>query len=232
MKRLFKSMLVLLLCVIIIVTLGACFRKEEPQPTTVNIVTKDGSDYALIFSSDSVANDAVLANDLASKIYAASGVSLRAVPDTNEETEYEILVGNTSRQVSAQLHSEVNGMVTSDAPVVWGYTYKDGKLAFTANCEDGFTIGGKDLLALVSEEGTLSVMSDLHTVKSLSAEEYREYKDSLKDEEDEERQMYIDSLIEKNNAFTDGQFNTDKVSGKLYTPMIGGGSAYTVAPLR
>ena len=49
---------------------------------------------------------------------------------------YEILIGNTNRRLSKELSERVGSEGTGEDILCRGYAYSDGKLAFTANCED------------------------------------------------------------------------------------------------
>ena len=195
---------------------------------TVNIVTAEGSDYAIIFSSDTRQSDQVLASDLSLVIRSGCGVNIRYKTDVSSaEQKYEILIGDTNRAFSVELLEAINTYGSSSEFLVWGYAYKDGKLAFTANSDDAFSYGSKDFLALVSVDGTLSIPSDLFVIKYITRAEYEEY---LRLEEEKKKQEYFDSLVEMNDAFTDDQFNTDKLSGEFYSPMVGENGHYRENP--
>ena len=188
------------------------------EAETVEIIGADGSDYALIFASDARQNDQTVASELSNKVRKASGVIIRAKSDVTKETELEILIGDTDRDFSKMLLEAINAYGSVDEFFVWGYAYRDGKLAYTANSDIAFSLGAEEFLSLVAEDGTLSVPSDLWVIGAKSVEEYEEEKRA---EEEAKREEYLNSLIEMNDAFTDDQFNTDLYTpGQFYKPMI------------
>ena len=188
------------------------------EAETVEIIGADGSDYALIFASDARQNDQTVASELSNKVRKASGVIIRAKSDVTKETELEILIGDTDRDFSKMLLEAINAYGSVDEFFVWGYAYRDGKLAYTANSDIAFSLGAEEVLSLVAEDGTLSVPSDLWVIGAKSVEEYEEEKRA---EEEAKREEYLNSLIEMNDAFTDDQFNTDLYTpGQFYKPMI------------
>ena len=200
---------------------------SDDESEMIDVVTKDGSNFALVFSSDASQSDQAVAADLSSAIRKGCGVNLRYRPDTLAEQDLEILIGNTNRAFSAELLAAIEASVSEGVSMIWGYAYKDGKLAYTATSDEALMYGAADFLALLSEDGTLSIPSDLFFINYITDEAYEEY---LREQAAKERQEYIESLIQKNEAFTDEQFNTDEYAGKFYSPMIGGDSAYKEAP--
>ena len=185
----------------------------------VDIVTTEGSDYVIIFSSDSRPTDQTLARDLSNAISGGCGVNVRYMPDVaGAEEEYEILLGDTNRAFSAELFEAINAYGSADEFLIWGYAYKNGKLAYTANSDVAFSYGSKEFSALLSANGTISVPSNLFVINCISV---RDYEEQLRIEEEQKKQEYLASVIEKNNAFTDAQFNTDKYTpGQFYKPII------------
>ncbi len=188
------------------------------EATSVDIVTAEGSDYALIFSSDTNQSDQTLANELAKIVNAGTGLNLRATPDTSTaETEFEILIGDTNREESAELLAMLNEYGSSDTVYVWGFAYINGKLLYTANCSLAFSLGKDDFLSLVKEDGTVSAASDLLYIGSKTAAEYEE---ELKKEEEIKMQDYIEELKEMNDSFSE-------LDASAYKPMIAeDGSGY------
>ncbi len=200
---------------------------SEDEAETVEIIGAEGSDYALIFAADARQYDQTVASELSNKVRKASGVIIRAKADTTSETELEILIGDTNREFSKALLEAIRAYGSSDEIFVWGYAYSGGKLAYTANCDTAFSLGAEDFLSLISEDGTLSVPSDLWVICTKSV---KEYEDEIRAEEEAKKQEYINSLLEINAAFTDDQFNTDKYIGNFYKPMIDeDGNGYNTA---
>ncbi len=188
----------------------------------VEIVTAEGSEYALIFSSDSRQSDATLAKSFADAVRAGTQKVMRPMSDAaQKEKALEILIGDTNRGASAELSSAIKTKGSPDEVLVWAYSYSNGKLCYTANCDLAFALGEADFMSLLDSDGTLTVASDLFVVKTKPRLEYEEEQAKI---EEEKKQEYIKELIEMNKAFTDEQFNTDKYTpGVFYKPMVGDG---------
>ncbi len=218
-KRLTAVVAVIVLALVAILSAGLMCAGEEHEGSEakaqlrtglasseiVDIVVDENTQYALIYSSDSYQGDQQIAKELDALITAVSASKIRPVPDTAAEKEFEILIGATDRAFSKELLAEVNE-ISSDSLYVWAYAYKDGKLAFVANSPEGYNVGKKGFLALVSEDGTLSVPSDLYVFSSMTHEEYDEM---LRAEEEANKQQMIQNLIDRNNQFTQSQFGGD-----------------------
>ncbi len=181
-------------------TSEATFRALSSE--NVVIVNSDGTDYVLRYSSDSYQGDQAIAKELQALLPALKTPS----PDTKEEVQYEILIGNTSRALSSELLDAINAVGDESTVYVWGYAYKDGKLAFTANSSIGFDLGKSEFFALASDDGELSVPSDLFVVNFITRADYEEM---LRAEEEANKDKYIAELIKKNSSFTQSQFGGD-----------------------
>lgn len=102
------------------------------------------------------------------------GVHLSPLPDTIiAERSFEILFGNTNRALSQSLSAEIDDGVKNSDDVAYAYAYKDGKLAFTANCTEGFDIGFLQFVAYL-EKNNYVVDSDLYVVCIMTREDYLE----------------------------------------------------------
>ncbi len=197
---------------------------SDESSSLIEIVNASGTDYKLIFSSDSRQSDATLATSLSNLIRKGTGFNLRVTPDTAAESEFEIILGDTNRAESTELLNMLRMYTSESHPYVWGYAYINGKLAYTSTSNIGFSLGMNDFLALVAEDGTLSVSSDLFFWNYMTYEQYEEY---LREQEAIKRQEHIDSLIAKNDEFTDSQFN----KSNSYKPMIDeNGNGYFTKP--
>ena len=163
----------------------------------VDIVVSADSPFALIYSTDAMQNDSALATDIRT-LTRKTGKNFRPSPDTTKETEFEILLGNTNRQISQIMLQTVNTYGSPDELYVWGYGYRNGKLVYTANCQTAFELGKQEFLDLIDADGALRVPSDLWVVNYMSVEEYEQI---LRDEAEAEKQARIDALIAKNEEF-------------------------------
>ncbi len=189
------------------------------------IASADRQDFTLLFSSDSLQADQNLAKDLETVIRNLYNVRVRPVSDTNQaETEHEILIGNTNRDESAELLSELVATLPSGSKdYAWAFAYMNGKLVFVANDAVAYQFGSTQFVEYLTEND-FTVPSELCVFGYKTRAEYEEY---LREQEAIKREEYILSLIEKNNTFADSQFNTDKFTGSFYKPMIAeDGSGY------
>ncbi len=183
----------------------------------VVIASESGTDFALLFSSDSVSADQELANTLETTVYTLYGIRMhRAIDTATEETAYEILIGDTNREASAEFSKAVLATLDAEEDFVWGYAYINGKLMFTANNAIAYQIGGKEFVEYLTD-CDFTVPSDLCV---FGYKTRTQYDLELKDAADKEQEELIETLLEMNASFTDGQFNTDKFTGSFYMPMI------------
>ena len=191
------------------------------EKAKVDIVVSAESTCAIICGSNaSIKSDFELAYELSGKILNGStGLDIQPQIDSEtEEQKCEILLANTNRAFSSELLAEISKVGSSDEVLVWGYAYKDGKLAYTANSNTAFNLGKDEFLALLSEDGTLSVDADLFVINSMTMADY----------EKESRQQVINGLIEENNKFTQDQFGgepkdmpTNSYKSPAYYPVEG-----------
>ncbi len=191
---------------------------ELTSSETVDIVVDADTAYKLIYSSDSYQGDQQIAKELDALITAAPANKFRPVPDTAAESEFEILIGATDRAYSGELLEALNSYGSLEERYIWGFGYKDGKLAFVANSSIGYELGKGEFLALVSAEGTLSVPSDLLVINSMTVEDYEEL---LREQEEARKEEYIRELLEMNAAFS-----SEKLLTEGYKGMIGAEGAY------
>ncbi len=169
----------------------------------VVIANDKGSDYVIIFSSDSNQLDGQMANDLRSSVRSALGINLSSKPDTVSEKKYEILLGNTNRSLSAELLKAVKAYDSDGSELlVWGFMEKDGKFAYTANCAEAFGKGADEVNAFITSDG-FSVPRDLVSISYVTRAEYEA---ELKEKEEAEYEALIDGLIKKKAEFTLSQF--------------------------
>ena len=192
---------------------------------------KDGvltytSDYTIIFaSSDKISNDYEFSEAVRS-LFTDKGVkSVRAKSDAVQRTPlpHEILIGQTLRDESAELLGLLEGACENADDLAWGFAVIGEKLVYTANSQTAFDDGMKAFLDYLSE-CELVLPSDLCEIKVKTLEQYEKEQEELASQKREE--MHV-KVLEMNEAFTDGQFNTDLYTpGTFYKPMTGVGGYY------
>ncbi len=131
-----------------------------------------GGNYIIIFSSDTNSADADLAMDMRT-VFEKAGQRLDVKNDTaQKETDFEFLIGNTNRALSAELKAACQAQVNNDS-FVWGFAFKDGKFAYAAATDEAFKIGMDEVLErFFSEESGFVVPTDLWLIVTMTREEY------------------------------------------------------------
>lgn len=179
-----------------------CPKSDEPWSAAMlsedkTYVMKDGeSDYKLVFSTDSNQMDATFAYMLQSKMLSL-GALVSVAPDTFPESEREILLGDTTRPISSELGMAIAERAKGGDLLVWGYTEKDGKLAYTANTEEAFRRGEADLLALIDGDD-LAVERGVLRIFSITRAEYER---ELEEEKATEREALISALRKRCDSY-------------------------------
>ncbi len=185
---------------------------EESETVVLGAPSGSGiehNEYRIIVSSDSFMGDMNFAVELSDELRKL-GTLIRYSVDSRDEDEFEILFGNTNRDLSKELADICKASTVGDE-LVWGYMFRDGKLAFAANSNEAFTRGSKEFKELFcSEDGVLSVPSDLMKISVLSRADYDEEvrieNERLEAEKEAERQKYIEDLKALISAFELSQF--------------------------
>ena len=135
------------------------------------IADKNGSSYKIVFSADAISEDNEIASALRLGILQKYGVNVSASSDaTGAEVANEILIGNTNRALSTKLAGAVKDALPRDG-LAWGYTYENGKLAFTASSGAALTRGKADFLALLKDD-SFKVENGVTKVFSITKAEY------------------------------------------------------------
>ncbi len=146
---------------------------ENTPPDTVADILKGGeSEYAIVFSNDGVSHEryAEYLSEFALIDYNYEGFE---VYDHNDKTnDKEILIGATSRQLSKDLVTAVNTANTSGKDFVWGYGYRDGKLAFYANCDEAFAYGWDGFYTSLAHDDGMYCDKDMWVIGRKSYSEY------------------------------------------------------------
>ncbi len=189
----------------------------ENAKTSAKLVSEDetvlvpsDNQYTIIFSSDANQLDATLATELRTELR-GSGQTVAARMDTvQSESKYEILIGNTNRQLSAELHEICVSSVANDS-LVWGFAFRDGKFAFNAATDEAFSRGYKDFFDLFVRDSSFVVKNDLWLIVSLSRAEYeaelKEEQDRIEAEKEAARLQRIKELKEAIEGFSFSDFS-------------------------
>ena len=163
--------------------ISAASHEAEPERKSVTHLARDESTqvvlaapkdsgiehnaYRIIFSSDNFSGDMTFAKELSTALLEYDAPRLNYYSDSvADETKYEILFGNTNRTLSAELAEKCKNYTEFDA-LVWGFEFRDGKLAFAANSNEAFTRGAKEFTELYVKDGVLSVPSNLMKISYL-----------------------------------------------------------------
>lgn len=187
---------------------------EESETVVLGAPTGSGiehNEYRIIVSSDSFTADMDFAVELSNKLR-KSGTLIRYSVDSRKEEDFEILIGNTNRALSKELADICKASTVGDE-LVWGYMFRDGKLAFSANSNEALIMGAKEFTELFcSEDGVLSVPSNFTKFSVLSRADYEEAmrieNERLEAEKEAERQKYIEELKNLISAFELSQFGS------------------------
>ncbi len=187
------------------------------------------NEYRIIFSSDSFTGDATFAQELNSTL-SAMGTTLKYSADTKAEESYEILFGNTSRALSSELY-ELCVNKTESNELVWGFLFRDGKLAFAANSNEAFTRGTNEFKELfLSEDGILSVTEGFLKISSLPRaiydEEVRLENERLEAEAEANRLKRIEELKKLIAAFKLADFGDTSMETSMPESPYGSPDAY------
>ncbi|MBR2465475.1 MAG: InlB B-repeat-containing protein [Clostridia bacterium] len=227
-KKRLGAFLSVLVFAAVLLTVLLLKQNAETAPTdiakddlTVRTVSEEktvlvpGNDYTIIFSSDDNQLDAEIATKLRSSL-SKSGQRVNARSDAvQKEGKYEILIGNTNRELSSVLQEACENAVSNNS-LVWGFAFRDGKFAFAAADNTSFERGSNDLFELfITDDFSFEVPSDLWLIVSLSRAEYEEElkaeQDRIEAEKEAERQKRIEALKGEIANFTYADF-TDYVT--------------------
>lgn len=216
MKKAFYSLLTALVLTLSLtaVSVGASNTEADNgvdaslcNESSVDIVKDGKSDYVIVFAADTISCDNDLATLLCNLIYEKTDVMLTVNPNV-QTSEYEILLGETQRELSIELKAKIDGRVKNNS-LVWGIAYRDGKLAYTASSPEAFVRGQGDLLALVTEKG-FTVSEDIYVITGISREAYEEElrleEERLEAEKEAQKAAEIERFKKLNASFDSALF--------------------------
>ncbi len=216
--KLFKKVLMTILFLLLFTLLASCIETVSNNDTDseekgdedsgaadesdsiVNIAEIGKCKYSIAFKNSS---DVKSFEKYARAIYGIIAVdyfvTVEKYDSDTKVLENEILIGNTDRPLSLELKSAVDKEAGTQNDFVWGYAYKDGKLAFYANSEYGAELGFPEFKALCYNNGEFSVSEELWVIGKKSRAEYNAEQERLEAELKGEKNIVID----KNSALLD-----------------------------
>ncbi len=173
----FRSLLLLAFSALIIM-LPSCTPSslnQRPQNPDTYIVKNGESDYKIAYR-DSGANTYFeeMAENFANNSYVYYDKELEIYEASDNESQYEVLLGATNRPLSAELVDAVDAAGKREGDYAWGYAYKDGCLAFYANSQIAAELGFAELTELCFKDDGIAVPENLFTVNTKSRAQYEE----------------------------------------------------------
>ncbi len=113
----------------------------ETEDKTVYVFKDGATEYSLVHTGKNTA-DYTYARTIFNKLAIDFAYESTDIYDFKTKTsDKEILIGETDRQISKDLKSAADAKNTSGKDFVWGFGYRDGKLAFYANSTEAFEYG-------------------------------------------------------------------------------------------
>lgn len=194
----------------------------------VLIASSKGSDYVIIYGSL-----ASYAKELSDQLYKTYRVDVEFFKHTEKSAEKEILIGETSRDISAKLVAAVNEASAGGQNYAWGYAVEGGKLAIHANGTYGMDSAMKEIYELFIKDEGFTLKEGLCVVKYKNIAEHKAEEEAIIKAEAEFRyKERLANAKNANNAFTlddfGGSFTTDlaELAGKSfpspeYYPLLG-----------
>ncbi len=218
-----KKLCILLVLFLWAALLASCDSAPGPDQGTEEVIDQGAP---LTFLSETVGTNTVIVYDTGSTscVNAAGQIKLtlrykiglpsyKTLPDTMPEAASEILIGDTGRQLSTDLIADITAKSAEAADaLVWGYAYRDGKLALAANTDEALERGLSEFQEKFGVDKTVVVTDNLWDITLLSRADYnaelQAKADKLAAEEAAKKQAELDDLIAKVKAFDLSQFGT------------------------
>ncbi len=210
MKRTVKLVGLLVLLAILTLCLVACNEPTPPPtpgPGTVSDleIFKDGTnpnEYTIIYPDGkaNVRSDAMDVNGLVYSILGGDRNDYMPISDAQAPVSaYEILIGETNRELSKELAAKVNANTEAFR---WGIAVKGNSIALYAADSIAWDMCFKAFTEYVTGD-SLIVASNLYRIEVLSQEDYDQNQVDIKNEKNKEEIEELQSLIA---AFREGDF--------------------------
>ena len=100
-----KRLIAIIIAISTLLSLIAC--KPKADPCILNGVTIDT--YTIVYDAEGLDYNKRAAEYIKNTIFERSGIELQIVDDSTPESEYEIVVGETSRPISKELDTDTEG---------------------------------------------------------------------------------------------------------------------------
>ena len=171
MKKLILCVALALICIALVSCGGEPGPKPPVMPAKTPIIRGDAvivfganSAFDIVYGTDKMTLDAA-----SSVATAVQGLGLKApelFADTGkEETQCELLIGDTSRALSAEAKALVAANVETDPyGKHWVYLYKNGQLAIYANGDEAYALAVSELAEKYYKAGEITVKSDMKSI--------------------------------------------------------------------
>lgn len=152
--------------------------KKSVPPAPLSIAPDDSAVFSIVYADgDAAALDA--ASEMQRKLRTL-GADLAVVSDAGEEGGHELLIGRTSRPLSAELEALVCAQ-TPDGGLGWGFLAGGGSLSIYATGQEGYDTAMKQLFEEHARDGALTVPGNICRLDSLSAGEYDTLKENARE---------------------------------------------------
>ena len=152
--------------------------KKSVPPAPLSIAPDDSAVFSIVYADgDAAALDA--ASEMQRKLRTL-GADLAVVSDAGEEGGHELLIGRTSRPLSAELEALVCAQ-TPDGGLGWGFLAGGGSLSIYATGQEGYDTAMKQLFEEHTRDGALTVPGNICRLDSLSAGEYDTLKENARE---------------------------------------------------
>ncbi len=217
MKKLTKHIVAFVLLLGMLVSLCACLNGGGGGGVTVEdgtvYIFKDGkTDFSLTYSSGT-------AEQYGKELFNRFAVdydcnTIDKYLDTDKTNKLEIVIGDTNRDISKALKEEAEIQMVGKKDFIWGYGYRDGKLAFYANNETAFELGWKEFSDAIFKKDSVSCLEDLWEIKYKA---YTEYMAEIRAEEAAKEQAILNRITANLNPFKTKSYPTRAVWSTQYS---------------
>ena len=146
---------------------------EDDESEPIYLVKDEASEYSIAFgNTDAVRRFGDYAVKLRGRIASEYFPFLDKYDASEENRENEFLIGDTDRQLSLDLKAAVTDAAAPDGDLVWGYAYRDGKLAFYASSDEALKLGWEEFEKAIYKKDGIAVSEDLWVIGIKDRKEY------------------------------------------------------------
>ena len=221
-KGLFAAAIALLLICVIFTGLASVGTTAEKDgeiavtltsgESTLDIVKNGATDYTIIYAAaGTLTEDSNVATALRTLFYTMGATNTQLKADISAKLgTHEILIGDTDRAYSATITSRAKA-IANEGDHTWIIAEKDGKVYYTANCNEALARGKSDLLAFGTDNSF-----------SIPTGYYKEYiftKAQIEEEYAQNVMLRIEALKEEIASFVNTDFTQGTVMDLEFTKM-------------